>query len=249
MWVLLLFPSFLKKKLKNGGYADVVHCAEGLNMLVKPFPAYWEHLPGFWMKALLPGSVFNIKFGINLWSQGKELALLTTAASAPKPGVHASTTAPGWVWAPFRVIVPLTPGWNDPSTFFHSSPAKSPSSDQPACPSLSPPNDMGNVGVCVFQKKNCPVHVLFTLSRWPLSQAVKPHLIYSLLLWILISTVRIKTLSQPTMAKARCGGTMGTNSSENLNPPRITDSILVNHPKGKAQARPVFDLLWPLTGS
>ena len=62
------------------------------------------------MNALLPRSVFNIKFGINLRSQEKESALSRTAAVSRTPGSVGPLAEPA---PPSEVMVPPIPGWKD----------------------------------------------------------------------------------------------------------------------------------------
>lgn len=187
------------------------------------------------MKALLPGSVCNTKFGINLWGQGEESALEeatlspTASCSAPYPEVmlvrgpllsHTTLQRPQFPesWLERLVYLLLVQPCKDTKQWPAWLPFKMSSWTTWV---------MSEFLFKKQQQHTCPAHVLFAFGRWLSSLAwfMGP------LLWILISRVRTQTRSRPTKAKDQCVDTIGLASSEKPNPLRGTDSILLNHLK------------------
>lgn len=197
----------------------------------KPSPAHCERPTGFWMKALLPGSFVSVKFGINLWSPGKESALSHTAARVPHtpwglcapcgpPGAHTPPELRGSPasWLPGLVHLLVQPS-QDPKRW-------------PACLPFkeSTPNDMGNVGFYVFPKKKKRerenVQPMFSslLAHGYFARLSSLTWFIGLLPRILISRVRMKTRSGPTEVKARWVGPVGLASLGKPNPLRGADT-------------------------
>lgn len=178
MWVVA-FSWFSGKEIKNGGYTDVAHCTEGLSTLVETIPGLLRAPPWLLNERLVTWKCFQYK----VWQ-------LTCEAKRKNRPFHAQLLCPVPLVAlgPSLSLHPLQRWWfprflvGRTSPLRLAQPSKDPQRWWPACLPFqkSTLNDMGNVGFCVFPplQTNYPGHVLFSLGRWPLSQAVKPHLIY-----------------------------------------------------------------------